>query len=152
MAQHPDQAFPGVPLLFAQRMSDRTSNWWGRPACLNVVRRSSNLPLPPRKEASSRRRSSPQGSRPIRVQPPSGSAALRGLSQQAFSGSIDQLKALVAVEGKDRDIDFLHYLPQQRRGFKSIQSLQAERSPKGVDLPRDCPQRVVALPADARIE
>ena len=50
----------------------------------------------------------------------------RWLGQQSFTGAIDELQSLLAVESEDRDVDFSHDGAQERRGFHRAESLFAQ--------------------------
>src|SRR5260370_15299246 len=55
-----------------------------------------------------------------------------GTAQQSFSGAIDQAQLIVVVEGEDREINLLHYCPQEAIGFQRAQALFPNHSPNPI--------------------
>ena len=66
----------------------------------------------------------------------------RWLGQQSFTGAIDELQPLLAVEGKDRDVDLSHDGAQERRGFHRAESLFAQRLAEVVHFQHHFAERV----------
>src|SRR6266568_5502079 len=57
-----------------------------------------------------------------------------GTAQQSFSGAIDQAQLIVVVEGEDREIDLLHYGPQEGIGFQRAQALLSKHFTERIDF------------------
>ena len=153
MTHDADQALPRQPLFFAERAAQIGEN--------DELVRAATLP----------KRTSPHG-------PPSGTAGetnlhgprrrafeaarqgkffrgqveqtLRGASQKAFAGAVDQLQFLRVVKREHGHVDLFHDGAQQRRRFERSQPLRAEGLAQGVDLAHHLAERVVeARPAGA---
>ena len=138
VAEHADQALPGLPLLFAQRRltSVSTSRWCGSPPCRNAPRRTSQRPAAAgERQRRDARRPRPRASRPS----PSSSARapeqpLGRPAEQPLAGAVHEPQALPLVEGEDGDVDLGHHLAQQRRRLERAEPLLAQRLGERVDL------------------
>jgi hypothetical protein len=72
-----------------------------------------------------------------------GQEPLSGLRQQALTASIDQPESLLAVESKNRHVDFSHHGAEERRGLKRPQALLPQGLAQRVDLEHDLAQSII---------
>jgi hypothetical protein len=154
VADHADQALPGLALLVAQRAAHvRENDELHRLAALAEAAAA-------HVEAAGRageggvhdagRLARDQAREPERLGVPADQPLGRS-AEQPLAGAVQQLERERAVEGEDRDVDLLHHLAQERRGLERAQPLLAQRLRESVHLDERLAERVVA-PADARAE
>ena len=150
MAEHANEALPGLALFIAQRAAQiRDDEQLVREPCFAKIS-AMNFPaagFSGKRDLLDARRVAGEAFGKAELARVSSEKALFRLIQNALAGAIHEAKRAVAVECKNRDVDFLHHFAEQRGGFESAESLLAKRFAERVHFAQHFAERIAFIGA-----
>src|SRR5437016_6852167 len=142
VAEHANQPLPGAAFFFAQRATEIRQHEQLMRQALLPKRAPSNSPTTGASGKAERKRF-------VLVNIVTGIESkffcafaqqfVHCLAEQSLAGTINETQTPFWIESENRNIDFPHDRAQQRRRFKSTETLQAQRFAKRIDLQQNLP-------------